>query len=243
MSRSVYKLAAILGVMIVGAVASGAPKKDSSSAEVLTRLDGSYEIFQLDRKIGVEKFTKVVYDDNTVVFTSRSFISFSGMDTFKEKTSLVLEEDSFFPREYRSEKIAKGFVQELTLKMIANVADIRTATVMDTLTEVKVFSTGSICLAGGLAYQFEQVVRRYDSSRGGKQRMIFFDPVSKSEGSLTVDAVGVVDTTLADQKRSVTVYSIVKDPGGALKVYADEKNNVLRVVDELQKMKFVLTSP
>jgi hypothetical protein len=230
-----------LGVIIPGAVTSGAPKKVSSGAEVTARFEGAYEIFQLDKKIGTEKFTKVVHDDNTVEFTSQSSLSFSGRDTFKEKTSLVLQEDSYFPRKYRSEKIARGFVQEITLEMIANVANIRTATTRDTSAEMRAFSTGSICLEGGLAYQFEQVVRRYDSSRGGKQRVLFFDPISKKEGSLTIEAVATVDTTLAGKKQSVTVYSITKNPGGAMKVYADKKNNVLRVVDDLQKMRFVLS--
>ncbi len=221
---------------------SSSPAEKHGPALVKSHQEGTYRILQMDKEIGTQEFKIKIYDNNSLQIECRQLLSVTGKDTFKEESSLLVEEDSYFPKRYTSKKQAKNYTMQLQVDMVANVGVFKTKTPSTETTETRVYPAGSLCLPMGLVSYLSQLLYRYNDKAGGKQRILTFDPVSKLEEIIVVESSAPLDTTIAGVEQQLYVYKIQRDKGREIMIYMDGEENMVKVVDVFQRMEYILSA-
>jgi hypothetical protein len=220
---------------------NSAPKREAAPAAVKKQVKGSYSIIQMDKEIGTERFTKTIYDNNIMVLEGTVIMAMTGEDSLVETTSMTLEDDSNFLLSYSSSKHAGKFEQKNSIEMFSNLASIRVTTNNeDERTLTRVIPTGALCIQSGIAHQLELLLNRYNDAAGGKQGILVFEPVSKVDKTLLVEFVGEEETTLHGETRKLRLYTVRETQGSALRLYVDDARTLVKVVNQMQRMEFVL---
>jgi hypothetical protein len=222
--------------------AHATPKKEVAPRKVLSVSEGTYEIYQINKLIGRETFIETIYSDNELSLESKCVFGFSQKDSMTSVNTLVLEESSLFPESYESTNSSQKVKRETSIKMYANVAVITTIVNGRESSNRQVLSSGSLFLQSQLASQWSFLIKRYDTSLGGKQSMLVFNPDSKVESPVVLEYKGKEKTSINGKDVNLDYYRAWRDQGNEVRLYVDQSSNLVKVVDELQHMQFILTS-
>ncbi|NIM20329.1 MAG: hypothetical protein GTO51_08880 [Candidatus Latescibacteria bacterium] len=249
MSRTLFNWVRILMMLgFSGAVmASGLRERPDS---LLARVQkGSYKVFQrvgedtIPREIGTETFTKKYFTDNTIVLEIEKEMDFALIGapsrTLKQKSTLEIEEDSYFPRRYEMRKENGGMEQESGIEMFSNVAIISSRTNKLDEKVTLVLSAGAMFVEGNSISQHALLLHRLDSSITRKRNIMVFDPLLKRESSTVVVYAGEVTEVTDGESKSLKLYKIEKERYPVMQLYVDNSGIVVKASDGVQE--FILT--
>lgn len=239
MRRAVFEILFIV-LAGVGAVSLAAAPRKTAPPAVKEAVEGAYTIMQLDREIGVESFSRTVYDNNTVVLEARTVTRVTEPDSMVDTSSLTLEEDSYFLIDYRSSRNAGKLQQKTSIDVYANVAHITTDTNGRRNTLTKALPTGVLCVQSSTASNLEMYLKRYNDTAGGKQSILVFDPLGKREYTKVLEKTGQEQIDVLGTRQPCTVYALQDSKGIQVKFYVDATGRVVRAEIPLQRMTFVL---
>lgn len=240
MSRTARSAILVASLVVYCGAAQSAPRKEAAPAAVKKLVKGSYSILQMDKEIGTEQFTKTLYDNNILVLESTVIMAATEQDSFIETTSMTLEDDSNFLLSYSSSKRAGKFAQKNDIEMFSNVASIRVMTNTDEHTLTRVVPTGALCVQSGIAHHLELLLNRYNDAAGGKQSILVFEPVSKIDKTMVVEFMGEEETPLHGETRKLKMYTVRETGGSAMRLYVDDARTLVKIVNQMQRMEFIL---
>lgn len=239
MQRAVFRGALVTCLILVS---GAAPREASTPPQVKESTHRVYAIYQMDREVGSETYSKTVNDNNTVVFKSKSVITTSMPDSIIETSSVTLEDDSYFLIAYASSRSAGKLHQEIGIDVYANVADITTTTNGKQSTLTRTLPAGALCVQGGNVHDLALYLERYNDSAGGKQSILIFDPVGKRDYTKILEKTGQEDVEVQGATGRYTAYALQSDRGIEMKFFVDESGRIVRAENPLQRMVFMLST-
>jgi hypothetical protein len=240
MSRTVVSVLTLACLLGWAGVFASPPEKEAAHPNVKDAVKGVYSIFQMDREIGIERFSKTVYDNNRMTLESRSVFTIAEPDSFIEATSMTLEDDSYFFLDYASSRIAGKLDHRTEIEMFSNVASITTTTGGKSNSITRTVSTGALLIQSGVVHHLELYLLRYNHEVGGKQSISVFDPIGKSEYTKIVEMAGTEETAVRDETRLLKLYTVQGEKGLEMKLYVDESNRIVKAENPLQRMIYQL---
>lgn len=242
MRRAVFSVVLAMCLQILPGSTGAATRTAPGPAHEKEAVKGVYAIFQMDREIGYEAFSRTVYDNNTVVYESKTIIrSAEPADSIIDTSTMTLEDDSFFLIDYASSRSAGKLLQSTEIDMYANVAAITTVTNGRSNNLTRVMPAGALCIQSGMVSQLEVYLGRYNDAAGGKQSFLVFDPIGKREYSKVLELMGREETTVNGETRPLTVYELQGEKGLEIKLYVDESRRIIKAENPLQRMVHVLS--
>ncbi len=221
-----------VAILLAMPAVAAPPMHQTKEASVVSTARAKYSIVQADDQVvGHESMTKSVFDNNTIRFEAEDVIR-NAMVTMTNKSTLTIEEESYFPRSYRADKIIKQpeeeFIHTLTVDMIANVAVLGSELRGTKDSRRVVVPSGTAILEVGQLYPWYQLLFWVDSASEGRHRIQWLDPSSgKTDGGeLYVDGEQTID--VLGKKTRVTVYKAERERLGPATIYVDAKKRIVR---------------
>jgi hypothetical protein len=219
-------------VALTASVASSAPPMHpTKEARVVSTARAKYTMLQEGKDTGHEHVTRTVFDNNTIRFEGE-LVARTPTVTMTNKSELTLEEESYFPRSYRSAKTVKQPTEEFThtikVDMFANVAVLESELRGTKGTQRVVVPAGTGILEVGQLYPWYQLLFWVGQQSEGRQRIEWLDPATGSiqkgeiysEGEQTIDVLG--------KKTKVTVYKAERERLGPAVLYVDARKRIVK---------------
>lgn len=241
MRKAVSSVMLVTWIFMWSGAVFAAPKEATTPVQAKEVVEGVYTIFQMDREIGFEAFSRTVYNNNTVVLESKTIKTTAMPDSSIETSFMTVEDDSYFLIDYASTKSAGNLRQDNEIEMYANVAIITTVTNEKRNVQTRVLPTGALCIQHGIAHQLELYLGRYNDDVGGKQSILVFDPVAKWEHTKIMEMMGQEETAVNGDTILCTVYTLRGQRGIEMKLFVDESRRIVKAENPMQRMIFVLS--
>jgi hypothetical protein len=236
-----------MSVAVLGALASAAaaetPMHQRKPVRLLSTVNAVYQVTRDGRDIGRERFERRTYDDNTVVYDVHGTTSEApGIDLVQQST-LVLDEESYFPRTLRADKTIIQPTDTLriafTVDMFSNVAVLASNLSGRVDSRRVVVPTGVPVIEVGTLYGWYEILFWLDLSTRERQRIQWLDAhLGKLEsgeiyltGEETIDVLG--------KKTTVSVLKAERDRLGPAKVYVDAARRIVRCEQNMSQIDLV----
>jgi len=213
MSRNIFSWFGliVLGICVCAVAADAGTMKKKKERKLVETQRLVYKVSMTDREIGSETITRHTYNDNTVEFVVDMVDQFTAETRQKQHVTLLVEEESYFPRSFRSKKeistSGREIVHEVAIDMFSNVAVVDTHLGATTDTRNFVLPTGTAFFEVGALYPLHQLLYWYARDIGGFQSFYIFDfqrgkeltAVLSMSGPETVDTInGNVETDVIE---------------------------------------------
>lgn len=241
MRRAVSRIVLVMWMFLFAGAAAAAPKEPAAPPKAKETVAGVYSIFQMDREVGSESFSKTVYDNNTVVFESKTIITLAQPDSIIETSFMTLEDDSYFLIDYASTRFAGKLRQSTGIEVYSNVAAIKTVTNGKENSQTRVLPAGALCIQSGTTYQLELYLQRYNDTAGGKQSILIFDPIGKKEYTKVLELMGQEETAVLGETKLYAAYALQGERGIEIKFFVDDSRRIVKAENPLQRMVFELS--
>jgi hypothetical protein len=208
------------------------PMRMVKPRELVRTVVAKYTIFQVDQEVGTESVTRTDFDDNSVEFHAKIEMNFTqGSDIYLE-TNLTVDEGTYFPMSYRSEKKVKQGTAEFDdvtdIDWFANVAVICKRGHAREDTSRITLPTGAAVLDVTAAHHLYPLLFWYDKDLGGVQSFNVFDPNSKRVSSATLRLQTDEKIEVAGEMVTSTRFEFVRDKT-TFKIYVDAEGRILKV--------------
>ena len=233
MSAAGWCSAVLLGLsgLVVSAARAESPMHHKVPVRLLSTVHASYRLVQQGEKIGMESIDRRTYDNNTVTYDMAGTARLAGA-LFSKNSNLVLDEESYFPRSFRSDQTILR--QEdttsisFTVDMFSNVAVVGSEMRGRTDSRRLVVPVGIPIVEVGAVYSWYEILFWVDSTSRERQRIQWLDPqrgvVEDGEiffsGEQTIDVLG--------KKTPVTVFKAERERLGAAALYVDAAGRIVR---------------
>jgi hypothetical protein len=220
-----------LGAIVVGIALAAPPMHPTKEASVVSTARAKFTAVQDGQDVGHERMTRTVFDNNTIRFEAES-VARTPAVTLTNKSELILEEESYFPRAYRTNKTVTQstgeFTHAITVDMYANVAVLVSEMRGSSGTQRVVVPAGVAILEVGQLYPWYQLLFWVDPQTEGRQRIQWLDPATGTvqageiyiEGEQTIDVLG--------KKTKVTVYKAERERLGPATLYVDARKRIVK---------------
>ncbi len=213
------------------AVRADNPMHQKRPVKLLAAADATYRIVQQDQEIGREHMERRVYDDNTVIFDVESSALMGGA-TYSFKSSLVLDEESYFPRSYRSARTIAQPVDTLEISyavdMFSNVAVVGSDMQGRTDSRRVVVPVGVPLTELGAVYSWYQILFWTDFSSRDRQRFQWLDPQRGVVESGEIYLTGEQTLEVMGKKMTVSVLKAERERLGSAILYVDDARRIVR---------------
>ncbi len=203
----------------------------TKEAKLVSTARAKYTMVQDAQEIGHELVARRVFDDNTIHFESESVLRNAAV-TLINKSTLVIEEESYFPRSYRADKTFKQpteeFVHVITVDMYANVAVMGSELRGSKDARRVVVPAGTAILEVGQVYAWYQLLFWIDPTGAARQKIQWLDPASGAidEGEMYIAGEETID--VLGKKTKVTVYKAERERLGPATLYVDAKKRIVK---------------
>jgi hypothetical protein len=236
MSRNTYRnarrtTAAWLVAISASSALAAPPMHPTKEAHVISTARAKYTMLQEGQDVGHEHVTRTLFDNNTIRFEAETVVRTPSV-TMTNRSELTLEEESYFPRSYRSTKTVKQPTEEFThtisVEMFANVAVLASELRGTAGTQRVVVPAGTALLEVGQLYPWYQLLFWIEPQSEGRERIEWLDPATGSiqkgeiyvEGEQTIDVLG--------KKTKVTVYKAERERLGPAVLYVDARKRIVK---------------
>jgi len=225
--------AGALALLVGAAAVPATPAERMRERRVRTLLSETralYRLYYKGSEVGTEKMVRRLYDDNTIVYEGDVDVQMSADVHTAEKGTLVLEEESHFPRSYRVDRVmesgGKSLETHIDVQMFANVAR-RIQTIGDA-TEKRnvVLPTGTPLIGTNVVYPVYQLLFWYDRERGGRQSFEVFE-VSHRETERVVLSLEGQDSVAFDGGDVETDVYLMDLPTHPVRYYVDRSGRII----------------
>ena len=243
MSRPKCHSALVLVALVASPVLAAPPMHPTKEASVVNTARAEYVVLQEGQEVGQESVTRRIFDDNTIRFDAETTIN-TVAATFVTKSSLTIEEESYFPRSYRADKTIKQPKEEMThaitVDMYANVAVLGSELRGAQDSRRVVVPAGTAVQEIGLLYPWYQLLFWVDPEADGRQPIRWLDPSSGKVESGEMYIAGEETLDVLGKKTRVTVYKAERERLGPATLYVDGKRRIVKAeqnmsVYQLQK--------
>lgn len=232
-----------LAVIMLATGTAGAPMREPTAVKLLSTSHSAFRIVQGGREIGEEAFDKRTYNNNTIVFQATMTLAPAPGVNLDESVDLTLEEESYFPRSFRSsKKIAQGaesFTHTISVDMYANVAVVESELRGTRETRRVVVPAGIAVQSVGAVFYWYQTLFWYDREQGGRQRFQWLDPVSTVLGSGEIRMTGEETLVVLGKKTKVAVFNAEREKLGASTIYVDAKGRIVKCEQNMTTFELV----
>lgn len=228
-----YRSAIVVGLFcaIAPAASADSPVHEKKPVKLLSTVNGTYRMVLENQEVGRETFQRRTYDNNTVSWDVLTKARMSGAD-FVTRSSLVVDEESYFPRSFRSDKTIVHATDTLqvafTVDLFSNVAVVGSEAQGKAGSRRLVVPTGVPVVELGAAYSWYQILFWTDGRSQNRQRIQWLDPqrgeVEDGEifltGQQTIDVLG--------KKTAVSVFKAERERLGSAILYVDSERRLVR---------------
>ncbi len=221
----------VLAGVLVTAAAVGEPVRHRRPVELLSTVEARYRLMQEDREIGGESFLRRTFDDNRVEFDSKLTTTMGGI-RFEQRSVLVLEDESYFPSTFRTDKVIEQPDDTLrftfTTDMFANVAVIGSEMRGRSDSRRLVVPVGIPIVEVGALYCWYPILFWVDFESQDRQRIQWLDPQSAriDEGEIYLSGIETID--VLGKKTPVSVFKVERERLGPAKLYVDSRKRIVR---------------
>lgn len=227
---------AAVGLLVAAAVLpaaqSGEKMKRVPPRELLRSVHSTYTIYQAEKEIGSEKVVRRDYSDNTVDFRSTLEMHMPQGADISTESELMLQEESFFPMRYRSNRHVKQESVEINnsteVEWYSNVAVVRKDTGSEEKTSRIVLPAGAAVIDMNEVYVFYQILFWYDASAGGTQNFNVFEPASGFVSSASLRQLDTETVTLEGEDIEASRYAFTRETADAT-LFVDADGRLLKV--------------
>lgn len=221
----------VIALLAAGAARAETPMHQKKPVKLLSTVSATYRLVQGDEEIGRERLERRVYDDNTIVFDIESGARMAGA-TYNFTTRLVLDEESYFPRSFRSDRAVVQAADTMhftyTVEMFSNVAVVASEIAGRTDSRRIVVPTGLPVVELGAAYSWYQITFWTDLASRDHQRFQFLDPqrMVVEGGEIFVAEERTIE--VLGKQTAVTVLKAERERLGPAILYVDEARRIVR---------------
>jgi hypothetical protein len=203
----------------------------TKEASVVSTARAEYAIVQEGQEAGRESVTRRTFDDNTIHFDAENTIRNVAV-TLTIKSRLTIEEESYFPRAYRADKIIAQPGEEMehaiTVDMYANVAVLGSELRGRKDSRRVVVPVGTAIQEVGMLYPWYQLLFWIDPKADGRQRIQWLDPSTGKVESGELYVAGEETLDVLGKKTRVTVYKAERERLGPATLYVDQKRRIVK---------------
>jgi len=218
-------------VLCAGGVRAETPMHQKKPEQLLSTVHARYRMVQQDQEMGTESFDRRTYSDNTVVFDVTSTARMSAVTLFGN-AQLVLEDESYFPRSFRSER---DMVQTTDTTRITYTAEVFSNVVVlesdmrgrkDTRRVVVPAGVPIVELAA--VYSWYQILFWTDLTTRDHQRFQWLDPQRNVVESGEIYVAGKQTIKVLGKETPVTVLKAERERMGPAQLYVDSQRRIVR---------------
>jgi len=224
-------LVAVLLAVGAGAVRAETPMHQKKPARLLSTVHAGYRLVQQDQEMGTERFERRTYSDNTVIYDVSSRANMGGV-TILGNAQLVLEEESYFPRSFRS---VRDMVQANDTTRITYTADVYSnVVVVGSEMRGKTDSRRVVVPAGvpivelATVYSWYQILFWTDLTSPDHQRFQWLDPQRNVVESGEIYVAGKQTIEVLGKKTEVSVLKAERERMGPAQLYVDSQRRIVR---------------
>jgi hypothetical protein len=229
------------------ALATGAladtPMHQKKAVKLLSSSHSAYRLVQGEREVGKESFERSTYSDNTIEIRADLTLAPAPDARVEQKVDLKLEEESYFPRSFRSTKtVIHGsgqFDHTISVDMFANVAVIGSTIRGASQTRRVVVPAGVAVQELGAVFYWYQTLFWYDRELGGRQRFQWLDPVSGTVGSGEIVLAREETLKVLGKNTKVAVFTAEREKLGEATLYVDAKGRIVRCEQNMTTFELV----
>lgn len=233
MSATACRSVIVAGVLCFAASGAGAetPMHQKKPVKLLSTVQAKYRKVQQDQEIGSETFERRTYDDNTVVYEVSGTALMGGV-LLSTRSTLVVEEESYFPRSLRSEQTVAQQTDTLriafSVDMYSNVAVVGSDVRGRKDSRRLVVPVGLPFVEVGAAYSWEQILFWTDPDTRDRQRIQWLDPQMGSVESGEIFLSGEETIVVLGKKTPVSVFKAERERLGPAVLYVDADRRLVR---------------
>jgi hypothetical protein len=228
-SRSAI-IAVVLAACAAGARAE-TPMHAKKPVRLLSTVHAAYRVVQQDTEVGTESWERRTYDNNTVTYDVASTVRMGGAAVSK-KVRLVLDDESYFPRSFRSEQaIVQGadttritFTAEVFSNVVVVGSDMRGRTDSRRI----VVPAGLPIMELGTVYAWYQVLFWTDRTSRDHQRFEWLDPQRNVVESGEIYLAGEQSIDVLGKKTPVSVLKAERERLGPAQLFVDSQGRIVR---------------
>lgn len=206
--------------------------KATGTRELIGTVTAKYAIFQADQEIGSESVTRYDYDDNSVVFESKTEMHYTHGAEMYVETTLTSEEESRFPMRYHmTKKMSQGghdIEDIIDIEWFANVAVVVRTVQGATDTTRLTVPTGTAVFDPVVAYQLYTPLFWYNRDAGGTQSFNTLDPALRAVHTAILKDQTQEEIEIGGETLDVTRYEFDRDRI-QFKVYVDVEGRIVKV--------------
>jgi len=192
----------------------------------------TYQLVRGEQTVGTERVVAKTYSDNTIEFEVYSRQVYPGEAEVEQRSELVVEEESYFPRQYNKLKEMRapkgGFTHEVSITMYANLAEVRTKLETSETTRRVVLPTGAAFIETGMVHHLEQLLFWYDREVGGRQNFDVFEVDQTRPEPATLRKVEDTTVAVVDEEVSAEKFVLEREKIDTT-FYVDAKGRIVRV--------------
>jgi hypothetical protein len=201
------------------------------SVELLATVRASYSLQQQDQVIGKEDIEKRTFNNNTVIYEVVGSAVMSGV-LMLQQTTLELDEESYFPRAYRSDRTVVQAADTthiiFTVDMFSNVAVVGSNMRGRVDSRRVVVPTGTPIMDIGTVYGWYEVLFWVDLASRQRQRIQWLDPGRGLVENGEVYFVGEQSMEVLGKQIPVTVFKAERERIGEAVLYVDASRRIVR---------------
>jgi len=228
--RSAFVVVALLAACAAGARAES-PMHQKKPVRLLSTVHGGYRLIQQDSEIGQERFERRTYDDNTVIYDVVSTANMGGA-TLSSVVRLVVDEESYFPRSFKSERtIAQAtdttriaYTAEVFSNVVVVSSDIRGRTDSRRI----VVPAGLPIVELGTVYGWYEILFWVNLSSPDHQRFQWLDPQRNVVESGEIYVAGEQTMDVLGKKTPVVVLKAERERVGPATLFVDAGRRIVR---------------
>jgi hypothetical protein len=217
--------------------------REAKQGTAVSLARAKYTIVQEGREVGHETVTRRVFDDNRVTFEAENAIAMNPGGSYTTRSNLTLEEESYFPRSYRVEKVIKhpsgDLAHTVTVDMYANVAVLGSELRGRSDQRRVVVPTGVAIMEVGQLYLWHQLLFWVDPASSGRERIQWLDPSSGAVEAGELYVAGEETLTVLGKKTRVTVFKAERERLGPATLYVDVKKRIVKAEQNLATFSLV----
>ncbi|HEX5132524.1 MAG TPA: hypothetical protein VFX92_08560 [Candidatus Krumholzibacteria bacterium] len=232
MFAAAWRSALIIVAVLASAAGAETPMHQRKPVRLLSTLHAMYTMSQGDSKVGTETIDRRVYDDNRVELTSTQVTTTGGVPLTQE-SKLELDEESYFPRKFRSEKTLVQPTDTLryvfTVDMYANVAVIGSESRGRGDSRQLVVPAGTAIVEVGAVYGWYEMMFWVDTTTEQRQRIQWLDPQAVRVEAGEIYKTGEEELAVLGKKIKVAVFKADRERVGEARVFIDGEGRIVRL--------------
>jgi hypothetical protein len=232
MSPSIRSVLAVSLAAVYAASSPAAPPvHESKEPRVVSKAHAKFTMVQDGQEVGHEHVTRTLFDNNTIRFEGET-VARSSAVTMTNRSELVIEEESYFPRSYRADKTiqqpSEAFTHAITVDMYANVAFLTSELRGSKGSRRLVVPTGLAIQEVGQLYPWYQLLFWVDPKAQGRQSIQWLDPSTGEVERGELYAAGEETVDVLGKPTRATVYKAERVRYGPATLYVDSRRRIVK---------------